>query len=1367
MKKHWIKHIVLLIGVLFCLTGLFACHKGSSKIKQAPSIVLNEQKLKLEVGTSFEFLATCVEIEEDVVWFSYDNETVSVDENGRVVALQAGQTTVVAQAGIYSGSCDILVVEPTVQADNLSMKFAKSEYTLDANSQNNSTKLEVAVYLNNQEIETQVEWSSSNEEFVSITQEGVVTAIKNGGVAQITATTELNGDSISAVCQVVTEPFAFIVLQKESVTLYPQEKENILFDLYIDGEQADNNEKEKIGFSSLNEGVAQVSANGEIVAINAGTTQIAVRYGSKTAYVDVQVGSISYIENAIQLMDIASANPLQRYVLTKDIDMSEYCKQNPYIDNQYLFEKFEGELIGNGYTISGFHRFSTSNDEGFLGIFKELSKTSLLKNVAFSGIIENAYASSLLALNAFGKVEDCIINLSGITGFSNQSNTMFELNNGNVRNTIVKIFYESSQTNTFTIAPNGYGTYEDVAIISNSNIIGGYISGEGSQANEEFNRCVWYKNEQDFVNKSGYLIVGTGKGDLVDFSEQSQFDNNVFKILDGKVVLRRAEQIISYPTFTVDKYQDVFLGDTITLHTPKEVEFTVYGVNIINQNGENITSRVCSAGKFTPDRTGIYYIVHYVCENGYNGYVLDEIKVRQNKPSINTTKVTLEIEETFDITIEGMTNDKFIFISNDEAVASVDENGYIHANSSGIANIFVYSKTSSLTYTVYVSVIEEYTEIATVDEFIELLSNAQIGEKFVLTADITIPNDRVITTEDKLDEPARSYVIENFYGILDGQGHTVSLEMHTTKALCGLFKTVCRKAEIRNLNYNAEIYFTPYNRVPYAGTFCYTFSGYMENCYLKSNLYSTTAPTDQEGIIAVGKCEDGFGGTSEIRGCIFEINTEYDGQAYDNGYAIRAGTAPVITVYDSVLIKNGLKADFYSGPEGGSAVQLSNCFTYKTIYDFVYAQKGKQFSTDRVAVGIADGAHVYANWNPIWQINKDSIYLCGKKVADVAFVKHITPKTISLTDEFGRISWIADSTEYEIYVNDIFCGKTQESSFDIQSYVMQTYGIAETEYKIFVKGDGVAGVSVYKVIHLTQDNFISQLRAMDTATSAVNKLFVLTEDVTASWEDFKNYGSAGVKLFNNLYANVDGRGHCVKVNINTDSKDFVGIIGNAYGVWQNTYFNINAKYVPDNTKERRLFASSYVEGSFANNYVRITVDPIDSNGNSVRDDKICVIGSTYGTAKNRNNIYHLNVAQANNDTLIYVYGVYSSLGPTMNNCAVIRNHSTLQLSMGYVIDHNGTPLSCEKRIINTGLYTNITNFINGQGYVITREIIVTEIKGETVVYEEKKQIYTNWDNVWAIEEDGIALCGKTILKIVDVGDNSVQDDLISDMQKNA
>lgn len=1365
MKKHCIKNVV--ICVLICLSAVFVCGGCDTTVETPPSVVLNEEKLKMEVGSYFDFSATCVGTEEEVVWISYDAATVSIDENGRATALQAGETTVVAQAGAYSGSCDVLVIEPTVQADNLSIQFAKSAYTLDANEQDNAAQLEVFVYLNGEELTTQLEWSSSDDELVAVTQGGVATAVKNGGTAYITATAKVNGETISAVCKITTEPFAVIVVEKENVTLYPQEQDDVLFEVYIDGQPVGAADKVKTLFYSLDESVAKVNANGRITAVNTGTTQIAVQYGGKVSYVDVQVGTVSYVATANQLMEIANATALQRYVLTQDIDMSEYCKRYPLIDSEYVFEKFDGELIGNGHTVSGFHRFSTSNDEGFSGIFKELGKTSLLKNVAFSGVIENAHAGSLLALNAFGRVEDCIFTLSGITGFSNEFNALFELHNGSVQNTVVKILYNGGVNGTFTLSPNGYGAYENVSVIADAIVVGGYISGFDSQLNERFTRCTWYSNEEAFVNKNGYRISGIGKGDLVDFGVETQFDDEVFKVLDGTVVLRETENLVSYPTFSVNGYQDVFLGQSMDLHTPEESIFRDYGATIINQNGENVTSSVCYEGKFVADRTGTYYVVHYVCENGYYGFSLKQIKVLQNKPSINVTKLTLKPQDTFDIQIDGMTNDNFIFVSSDESVAAVDGDGRIQAKSDGAASVSVYSKTGSIAYTVYLSVLTEYTEIATVDEFIELLTSAKTGDKFVLVADIHIPKDRVITTEDKLDSPARSYVIENFYGILDGQGYTVSLEMQTTKGICGLFRTVCRKAEIRNLKYDADIYYTPYNRVPYGGAFCYTFSGYMENCYLKSDFYSTSLPTDQEGIIAVAACESGFGGTSEIHGCIFEIHTEYDGQAYDNGYAIRAGTSPVITVYDSVLIKNGLQADFYSGPVGGSAVQLSHCYTYKTLYDFVHAKQGKEFSTTRVATVISDGAHVYANWNSVWEIEKDGVYLCGKKATDVAFVKYITPKTMQLTDDFGEITWVADSAEYEIYVNEILCGKTQDNFFNVQDYVLQTYGVAEAQYNVFVKGDGVAGVSVYEVVHLTQANFLAQLRAVDTKEAAANKLFVLTEDVKVNWKDFVNYGSSGKNLFNVLYANVDGRGCCVQVTVDTNGENFTSVIGNAYGVWRNTYFNVYVTYVPDVAKERRILAGSYVEGAFVNNYVSVTVNPIDGSGNGVKDGKVCVIGSTYGTAENRNNVYHLNVADETNETLIYVYGAYSSLGPTMNNCAVIRNHGDIQLSMGYVIDQNGTPLSCEKRIIDTGLSASVADFIKGAGYVISREIDITEIKGETAVYEENKQIYKKWDSVWAIEEGRIALCGRTILAVVEVGDDSVQDGLIGDLQNNA
>lgn len=1367
MRKKFVKVLLLCLIATFTLF-MVSCKKTNLQLEKVPEVVLSQDKLKLEIGQEFQLTAQCNGTEEELIWHSYDEGIVTVDNSGKIFAMQTGKTTVLGISGNYSGSCEVLVVEPIIETENLSIEFLDKNLTIDANDANNSIQLQATVYLNGIKVETEITYTSSDEEYVTVSNTGVATALKNGKIVQIKATATHNGVTVSSVCNISTEPFASIFCDDDQLNVYPNEQVQVEFEVMVDGNLFTN--PQETTFYSLNAGVATVSDSGVIKGVAKGNTKIIIKYGSKEKAIDVRVGQITYVSDAHQFMQIEGAEEMHRFILTQNIDLSEYCKDNLLIDNEYIIENFDGELIGDGFTVSGFHRFSTANDEGFVGLFKQLGQKSLIKNVAFSGIVETKNANSLIALNAFGVIEECLFEFSNVTGLTTMGNNLFELNNGTVRNTVIKINYlNDSQENTLTVSPNGYGKYEQVSLIVKGGLTSSYISGAGSQINELFTDCVAYASEQDFVNENGYELNGNGKGEKKDFSSSLNYDQAVFEIKGEKVILLSIAQALEYSTFTVEDYQLLTLGQKVAIKNPVSSDTFDYGVKILNQRCEDVTKDTVINGEFSPNKTGRYYIVHYGHKNSLNSFVLKEILVVQDKPNINYTQTTLKVGNTHQIVVDGKQNDQFVFMSSNDSVASVNASGLITATGVGNANIKGYSTETSLGYNVYVSVVADYDTISNAQEFVEKMTSATTGKILVLTQDITIPKEMVKTSQASADSAVLAFVVDSFYGILDAQGYKISLEMEIENAAVnGLIKQVCRKAEIRNLNYQADITYKPYDKLAYIGTFCTTFSGYMENCYLKTNLYPTAEPQDQESLIAVAKCEDGFSGTSSIRNCVFEINTEYNGKKIDNGYAIRMGTSPVISAYDCVLIKNGLKADFFSGPKNASAVQCTNCLTYKTVYDFVNAKDGQIFFTQRISKKAVDGAHVYAEWPSVWQIDKESIYLCGRKVTDVSFVPHEQSKSLSISENGGKLTWVSVGGEYEIYINDTYVTETSDNTFDVQKYITETYGLEQAEYRVFVKGDGIAGVNVYQVIHLNQSNFVTTLREMNTSKNAENKLFILSEDVNVSWNDFYNFGGKdGMRLFDDLYANVDGQGRCVRVNVDTTSSGFKGLIDSEYGTWQNTYFNITAKYVVDDSEGRSVLIDEYYSGAFINNYVLINLTPVNSSGASAIDNSVAVIGSAYGGIEYRNNILNLNSFDKEQKTVIYVFGTYSSLGPVMNNFAIVRNNKQIQLNKGYKVEDAN--LTCEKKIVNTGLYESVANFLKGDGYIITRDIDgankdLDNVKGETAEYGDKNIIYGNWDNVWEITDNSISLCGRLLVKVVNVGDDSISDGNVNDLQ---
>jgi len=134
-----------------------------------------------------------------------------------------------------------------------------------------------------------VTWSSSNPDVAEVSENGLVTAIKEG-TAKITVTTE-DGNK-TAVCTVTVASIAVDVtgvsMNKSSVSLDGGSTETLVAIL-----EPSNATNQNVTWSSDNNSVATVAADGTVTAVTAGTANITVKTvdGNKTASCSVTVTS--------------------------------------------------------------------------------------------------------------------------------------------------------------------------------------------------------------------------------------------------------------------------------------------------------------------------------------------------------------------------------------------------------------------------------------------------------------------------------------------------------------------------------------------------------------------------------------------------------------------------------------------------------------------------------------------------------------------------------------------------------------------------------------------------------------------------------------------------------------------------------------------------------------------------------------------------------------------------------------------------------------------------------------------------------------------------------------------------------------------
>jgi len=233
----------------------------------AGSIALNATEKSVYEGETFKLTATVLPentSDKNVTWSSSDPNVATVDENGNVTAIKAGESVITATTADGSGltaECRVTVLP--IAAESISLdQTEKSLY------EGQSFKLTATVLPENTS-DKKVTWSSSDASVATVDENGNVTAIK-AGESVITATTA-DGSGLSAECKVTVLPIAAgsISLDATEKSLYEGETFKLTATVL-----PENTSDKKVTWSSGNPNVATVDENGNVTAIKAGESVI-------------------------------------------------------------------------------------------------------------------------------------------------------------------------------------------------------------------------------------------------------------------------------------------------------------------------------------------------------------------------------------------------------------------------------------------------------------------------------------------------------------------------------------------------------------------------------------------------------------------------------------------------------------------------------------------------------------------------------------------------------------------------------------------------------------------------------------------------------------------------------------------------------------------------------------------------------------------------------------------------------------------------------------------------------------------------------------------------------------------------------------
>ena len=293
MKNYVLRQAALLVAAVLLTTSFWSCSKDEEPVPEpTPPVVsvtgvtLNKTSTSIQVGGTETLTATVSPKDaanKKVTWKSSNAAIASVDANGKVTGVKAGEATitVTTEDGGKTATCKVTVSDKEIKVTGV--KLNKSETNLLVSGNETLTATVLPEDATNQN----VTWKSDKPEIATVDANGKVTAVKVGE-ATITVTTEDGGKT--ATCKVTVSETSVAVtgvtLNKATLSLIAGASETLTATVA----PADATNK-KVTWKSSDAAVATVDTNGKVTAVKAGEATITVTTedGGKTATCKVTV----------------------------------------------------------------------------------------------------------------------------------------------------------------------------------------------------------------------------------------------------------------------------------------------------------------------------------------------------------------------------------------------------------------------------------------------------------------------------------------------------------------------------------------------------------------------------------------------------------------------------------------------------------------------------------------------------------------------------------------------------------------------------------------------------------------------------------------------------------------------------------------------------------------------------------------------------------------------------------------------------------------------------------------------------------------------------------------------------------------------
>ena len=522
-------------------------------------------------------------------------------------------------------------------------------------------------------------------------------------------------------------------------------------------------------------------------------------------------------------------------------------------------------------------------------------------------------------------------------------------------------------------------------------------------------------------------------------------------------------------------------------------------------------------------------------------------------------------------------------------------------------------------------------QIGTADDlkaFAELVNGDNPYANAVLTADIDKGTDITQIGRDGQD----------FQGVFDGAGHTITYDMTFTANGAGLFRNVGVHAIIQNLKVQGTIR----SNSSFAGGIAGWNSGRIRGCYVDVNIISTkTGDATDGGMIGIA-----YRGTV-VENCLVKV--DIDGESTTNCGGVAGWANEKINVVNCLIVNDGSTFNYNDASNGHSNIiarnegnlQVVNLETYNSDS---YANRPaganyNNFVTNQWGTATANGASIV----PLADLADGRIcYLLNTDQSKINWVQTIGADPFPVPAAFGdqRVYASAPTACQTTGLGLNFTNYDQ--GFTADAHAFDKYGICTEcgcfNFSCFDEVYDMTDASV--VLKSADDIYLAEGWNRVGDGFKLNMKMANDIDITAP---------AGQLIFNNgnwVDGNFNGQGHALTYTISEVTENEASFIPQHTGIFENVILH-------GSIGTANAYAGS-ISGRGRQTIVRNVFSDVTINTTKTGDN---TTGGLFGIAYNGksvdNCIYAGDINGVEGTTCIAGFSGWADGATTYNNCAFL------------------------------------------------------------------------------------------------------------------